>query len=265
MNKKMNTLVNDVYTLTFGDAGENNVGMEILGSVGEVGSGFNENDLKKYKAVFEKIGCKCELVKLNDFMGESYSDEVDDAFVLVIRNGVVAFDASSECMKKEMRSFEWDKKYKDRRRNKVLNKLARWNVMFGEEDRGSDYEGGKGTIKKYFGEIKKVKNGLIKMLKAKGEGMVCEGNMYYDSKKCGIGWHGDSERKKVVGLRIGGSMVLKFRWFHKHKGVGKSFEVMLNDGDMYIMSEKSVGYDWKKSSIFTLRHSAGCNKYVKDK
>ena len=106
MNKKMNTLVNDVYTLTFGDAGENNVGMEILGSVGEVGSGFNENDLKKYKAVFEKIGCKCELVKLNDFMEESYSDEVDDAFVLVIRNGIVAFDASSECMKKEMRSLE---------------------------------------------------------------------------------------------------------------------------------------------------------------
>ena len=90
-------------------------------------------------------------------------------------------------------------------------------------------------------------------------------NYFFGAKKCGIGWHGDSERKKVVGLRIGGSMVLKFRWFHKHKGVGKSFEVMLNDGDMYIMSEKSVGYDWKKSSIFTLRHSAGCNKYVKDK
>lgn len=32
---------------------------------------------------------------------------------------------------------------------------------------------------------------------------------------------------------------------------------------MYIMSEKATGYDWKKRSIYTLRHAAGCKKYLK--
>lgn len=29
------------------------------------------------------------------------------------------------------------------------------------------------------------------------------------------------------------------------------------------MSEKCIGNDWRKSSIWTLRHSAGSNKYTK--
>ena len=33
--------------------------------------------------------------------------------------------------------------------------------------------------------------------------MVAEGNYYYDLKKCGIGFHGDAERKKVVAIRVG--------------------------------------------------------------
>ena len=29
------------------------------------------------------------------------------------------------------------------------------------------------------------------------------------------------------------------------------------------MSEKAVGTDWKKKKIWTLRHAAGCNKFIK--
>jgi hypothetical protein len=36
---------------------------------------------------------------------------------------------------------------------------------------------------------------------------------------------------------------------------------MLNHGDIYIMSDKAVGYDWKKRKIPTLRHAAGCKKF----
>ena len=32
---------------------------------------------------------------------------------------------------------------------------------------------------------------------------------------------------------------------------------MLNSGDVYIMSDKAVGFDWKRSSLLTLRHAAG--------
>ena len=47
------------------------------------------------------------------------------------------------------------------------------------------------------------------MLGKKGENLICEGNRYFDIKKCGIGWHGDSERKKVIGLRLGEKMMFK--------------------------------------------------------
>jgi hypothetical protein len=36
----------------------------------------------------------------------------------------------------------------------------------------------------------------------------------------------------------------------------------LNGGDLYVMSEKTTGRDWKTKSIYTLRHAAGCEKYT---
>jgi len=45
--------------------------------------------------------------------------------------------------------------------------------------------------------------------------------------------------------------------------VGKFFTVDLEDEDMYFMSSKAVGTDWKKNSKLTLRHAAGNKKSVK--
>ena len=58
-------------------------------------------------------------------------------------------------------------------------------------------------------------------------------------------------------------MPMKFGWFYKWKMVGKSYKTIINGGDLYFMSEKAVGSDWKSSSIFTLRHAAGAKKYLK--
>jgi hypothetical protein len=38
--------------------------------------------------------------------------------------------------------------------------------------------------------------------------------------------------------------------------------IPLEDGDMYVMSEKAVGTDWKKKTIKTLRHATGCEAFV---
>jgi len=38
--------------------------------------------------------------------------------------------------------------------------------------------------------------------------------------------------------------------------------IELRGGDIYIMSEKAVGTDWKKKNVPTLRHSAGSPKYT---
>ena len=73
----------------------------------------------------------------------------------------------------------------------------------------------------------------------------------------------DAERKKVIGLRLGETMPLYFNWFKNCTSIGKMFSVQINSGDIYIMSKKTTGYDWKKRSIYTLKHSAGADKYTK--
>jgi hypothetical protein len=89
-----------------------------------------------------------------------------------------------------------------------------------------------------------------------------EANYYYDISQCGIGFHGDGERRKVFAVRMGETMPLYFKWFQNSEPVGEPFELILNDGDMYIMSEKAVGFDWLKKKIPTLRHSTGCAKFT---
>lgn len=57
-------------------------------------------------------------------------------------------------------------------------------------------------------------------------------------------------------------MPLYFQWYLNSKPVGMNLKIDLNSGDLYVMSEKTVGTDWKTKSIYTLRHAAGCPKYT---
>jgi hypothetical protein len=73
------------------------------------------------------------------------------------------------------------------------------------------------------------------------------------------------ERCKVVAVRLGAEMPLEYRWFHRFEPIGEPVRVSLGHGDMYVMSEKAAGKDWKKSSHVTLRHAAGCKSFRKHK
>ena len=87
-------------------------------------------------------------------------------------------------------------------------------------------------------------------------------NYYYNIDECGIGFHGDTERKIVICARLGATIPIHFQWFHRHKPIGSRKIFTPNHGDIYIMSEKAVGNDWRKSSLYTLRHAAGSTKYT---
>ena len=267
---------NETMTFTFGDAGENHVGMEMIGKIGDIGSGFNKDDLLISKKKLESNGFTCELIHLNNLYKNSESiddnikSSIQDAYVLVIRNAINYFiekDNGRQLIYNEMNKFEWDRKYKCHRRNKVLNKHARANVCFDNFSQEPDYENNKGRVVGYeeVPYLNTVRRKLVDVFGEKANNMICEGNRYFDIKKCGIGWHGDKERRKVIALRIGATIPLKYQWFHKSKSIGDIFSIELNDGDMYVMSEKAVGYDWMLSSKYTLRHCAGCDKYTKPK
>ncbi|SRR6266496_4719818 len=110
-----------------------------------------------------------------------------------------------------------------------------------------------------------IKEKLSDYFGEKAEKLVAEGNLYYNINYNGIGYHGDSERKIVIAIRLGNSFPLRYQWYLLGDPIGNYVDIYLNAGDIYIMSEKSVGSDWKTKKIPTLRHAAGCEDYIEIK
>ena len=241
-------------TITFGDCSENHVGMEQIGIISD--NGYNSKDLDTISSSF--LGKEIERIDLTTYLGnENYIGEKPE--LLIIRN---AIENHSEIFT-ELNNLEWDTKYFDTRRQRVLNKHARTNLCFSNYSQLADYENKKGTIVSYdkVPQLSIAKNIIITSINE--ESLECEGNKYLNINKNGIGWHGDAERKKVIALRLGETMPICFNWFKGSKPLGTTFTTQINSGDIYIMSEKATGYDWKKRSLYTLRHSAGAASYTK--
>ena len=217
--------------------------------------------------------------------------EEDQARVMILRDWAASSMGTHGWTKevfKELASRRWDAEYLDpnKYRTEVVNgeevkvrgrpmtKRARTNLCFvsGREQEPAVLEG-KGSIydlkkmdllNKGVEMLKKqIDEGLIEIgSKTKVEINVVEGNRYYDLKNTGIGFHGDTERVVVICISIGcDNYPMRWQWFKDGMPVGKPIDISLNCGDVYIMSEKAVGADWKLSSKYTLRHSAGAKKY----
>jgi len=255
---------NSAICITAGEQSENHVGMEINGE-GLSASGFTIQELNNFKQILLEKGIESEYHRLDEQLVGEDSNGVEPAALLIIRDGISKLiEESAANMLEEQLSFEWDKKFWDTRRKKVLNKIARYNVCYGEVEQEPDYENKKGTIKAYDSVpiLNKWRNSLGIIFGEKATNLEVEGNLYYDVKKCGIGFHGDSERKKVIACSLGKTRPIHWQWYRKSKPIGERIKFNLNNGDMYIMSEKASGYDWKKRNIQTLRHAAG-EKYTK--
>lgn len=246
-----------VYTVTFGDVAENHARMQKIGKLAD--RGFSTEQLRKLEGTFP-LDVQTEWYDLGaHWTGE----EKMDASVLVIRKGaqyLLEKDDTKELM------AEHDGLTMDKHalmRGKVVNKHARWNLCFAEEDQDPDYADGKGRIVSYR-HIPLTNTIRVKIADWMdgAANLNGEANYYYDMSKCGIGYHGDAERKKVIAVRMGESMPLYYQWFQHSKPVGERIKIELGDGDMYVMSEKAVGTDWLLKKTPTLRHSTGCDKYT---
>jgi alkylated DNA repair dioxygenase AlkB len=252
-------------TITLCDQGENHVGMQKLGAMAE--SGYTYETLCAVKEIFESKGCTCKIINLKSLLKNLPADELRQAapkgaYVLVVKSGVDAL-VSADDLFEEQKALDWDKKvfmY-----GRVVNKHARYNLCYGSESQEPNYEDKKGRIIA-FDEVpllSELKSGLTTILDGiDNQELVAEGNYYYDTGRCGIGFHGDAERRKVIGVRLGETTPLVFRWYLRHDRVGSECRIQLEHGDIYFMSDKAVGSDWKTSSILTLRHAAGSDKFT---
>ncbi len=257
---------NSVITLTFGDMAENHVGMEQIGKIVEEGEGFNLNDLKQIKNTFKNN--KPKIYKLHQYSKELKELNLPEAYVLIIPNGIETIlnqesEYTLENLSAEQTKLNWD--VKAFMYGRVVNKSARYNLCFDKKGHTPDYENGKGRVVSYnkIPVTKVLIDNMEKYFGAKGKNLKGEGNYYYDKTKCGIGYHGDSERRKVIAFRIGSNLDIHYQWFIDGNAIGPNIQLPLNGGDIYVMSEKAVGTDWKKKTIYTLRHSTGNDKFTK--
>ena len=268
-NKSAAKKATPTWSLTIGNGGENHTGMEFIGSMRQQGEGWDLGRLLYAKGILETMFDKTvDLYNLNELCLEGVTipekcETPKPAYLMVVRNFLT--NSVHENFKKELSSYEWDRKYYDTRRKKVLNKNARANVCYGPNYRAPDYENKKGTIIGFDQSPMVLKLKQVVEILMKDKNLIVEGNQYDDPSVNGIGPHGDTERVVVACLRVGASMPMKYGMFWNCKMRGKSFKTVINGGDLYFMSEEAVGAKWKSKSKWVWRHAAGADKYLKMK
>lgn len=248
------------YTLTYGDIIENNPGMVKAGTLSA--DGFNTNDLTSAYRWFTARGITTTIYDLSSGIIDPTPEE--HAYLLVAKNALSVITNPDELFQ------ELEGLTKDTHalmRGQVKTKRARSNLCFDDVAMKADYAAGQGTIVAFSDvpHVNNIRQVLPDILGAKAQALKCELNHYFDLKKCGIGFHGDAERRLVVGVRVGATIPLAYQWYQHWRPISEKFVLNLDHGDMYVMSEKAVGHEWKSSSIRTLRHAAGCAKYLKNK
>jgi len=263
--------MDSTFTITFGDQAENHAGMQKIGELAE--RGFTCAELRG--AQQQHAACT-----IRDLVAEGGVEGYPEACVLVFKGGVdqLLGAGAADDLYQEMMGVETDKKAK--MRGRVVNKRARYHVCFDAEPPEPDYEEGTGRIVAFRGVplVQRLREALPTVFGAqdaaqnaaqdaaqKAADLKAELNHYYDDT-CGIGWHGDSERRIVIGVRVGRPIPLHYQWWGpKATGrapVGATIKLDLDHGDIYVMSEKAAGTDWRRSVVPTLRHAAGARKYL---
>jgi hypothetical protein len=249
---------NETLTVTFCDRAENHIHNQQLGQLAH--KGFSYQELQTIHTRLVNEGINAHLINLGQYLPPEYGQF--NVGVLVIKNGL-QLSCDKEAAWHELRSLTYDKKavmY-----GRVCNKKARHNLCFADFDQEPDYENGKGTVVSFarLPELSKLRANLPKLLNDRAIGLLAEANHYYDINNCGIGYHGDKERKIVVGVRYGSAFPLCFYWYHNSKRVSSRIDFELEHGDIYVMDEKACGQDAALRKTPTLRHAAGCADFIK--
>jgi alkylated DNA repair dioxygenase AlkB len=153
---------------------------------------------------------------------------------------------NTDALFQELTALNYDKKafmY-----GRVVQKHARHNLCFDTQPQEPDYAAGKGRIVAYEScpVLNQFRLHLPQWFDSKCSSLAGEANDYYNIKTCGIGFHGDGERKIVVAFRVGATLPLHFQWYQNSSPVGERIKLSLHHGDVYMMSEKATGNDWKK-------------------
>ena len=260
---------NETITITFGDCAENNRGMQQIGDRAD--TGLTMDNMKEIRQSFVLAGAQCEWYDLRALLPADKAAKAPPAVVLVARGAVTALipengGADAMLVEQQAESMKWDKHAK--MYGVVREKKARHNLCYSHIPQEPDYAQGKGTIVAYSDvpHLNALRLAIGRLLSDPTNplsNLQGEGNRYYAAttpkKMPYIGFHGDTERRIVVAARLGATFTLYYQWYEKNTAVGQLLTLQLSHGDMYVMSDAAVGYNWLPVSRpgFTLRHAAG--------
>jgi len=252
------------YAITFGEVAVLHVGGEEVGMQRE--HGYSVDELESLAAELAAGGACVELISLTAALPPALR-KGNEAATLLIRNGASVLlqdKQAATALLCEQQGLTYDSKYWDGRRSRTLNKRARHNLVFADKgvDASSDYK--QFTIKA-FAELPRLaafRAALQERLGEKAHNLLAEGNHYFETSS-GIGFHGDSERKIVICLSLGATSTLRYCWRlpGSSENTGQ-VDIEVHHGDVYVMSEKATGFDWRCRSKTRLVHAAGSAKYI---
>ena len=240
-------------THTFSECVENHAGMKKLGTKAE--RGFTAEHLE---ACVRKHGGE-----LRDMRFENKR-----AVVLVFRDGVNRLLGSNDAadrMHAESWSQQFDRKMYNSRQDVVQNKWGRYNNLYADEAQDPDWDNKLGRVIAFRDApmMAALRARLPEFLGDQAKDLYAETNLYpnVEDKKVGIGFHGDTERSIVVGVRLGKQvqLPLRYQWFRGAAPVSDEHVIELNHGDIYAMSFEAVGQNWltaKKDEAHP-RHAVG--------
>jgi len=218
-------------------------------------------------------GFTTQVYNLTGALPMAYMDG-NDASIMLVKNGAELFlnedegevTSAADSLFNEQQELDYDTKFYNTRQRKTLNKRARYNTTFGECDIKHNDDYSIPTCHAFPPLLSKFRSGLSKLLGPKADDLKAEGNFYFEPKS-GIGYHGDEERKVVICLSLGSTSTIRFNW--RLPGTSEHTlpptSITCEHGDVYIMSEKATGWDWKMRSKVRVVHGAGSAKYIDSK
>jgi hypothetical protein len=255
---KSRTLPMSAWTVSFSECVESHIGMARYGETAE--RGFTKLELEIAAESCQQLGYQTDLYDLCTGLPWNYWG---DAQVLVVRDGCFLFP-DHEYLIQEIVAASSATNIRVRRNGKIFCRKSFRNLCITDRHVHPDIEQGRGTVLSFaeLPYLDTVRQVLPQVFGDKAHNLYAKLNYYYDIYRCGVGYHGDAEHRRVIALRAGENIPLHFQWFYDGRPVGTNMPLDIHANDVYVMAEKAVGYDWRCRTIPTLRHAAGCVKYT---
>lgn len=89
---------------------------------------------------------------------------------------------------------------------------------------------------------------------------VVDATYYYNINDCFTPLHQVKDRKKFVGLGLGATVPLQFKWFKDSIQCSDTTSIQIEHGDLYIISESAAGMIKEKQTKLYLKFGIGTNQ-----